>query len=729
MKRIPEVLFLGFVAIFLIFIYRQVIFGDKVAFPTNFLAHFYAPYAAEKFPGWEHGIPNKPIGADQIRFFYPSKSLGYHTWNPYIFAGSPNLANFQSAMFYPFNWLYKFFPQDEVWNLLVIIQPLLAVIFTYLFLRSINLSKVASFLGAFCFGFSGYMITWSQENAVVGQASLWLPLILYGIEKHFSIAVVAWVMSFLAGYFQSTFYITIFSGAYFLYRRKPVTSDKLLMTILGAFTVLPQFIPSLQAFFLSPRPSVNITEIFQKYLLPVTYFINALVPDLYGNPGSYNMARDWSYNETSLYIGTAAIIVAIFGFTKNRFFTAAGIITFLLTINSPITQFLYSLPIPLISTFQPTRIFLITTFCLAVLTAVGLDKINLKSVRKICLVALFVLAVACLYFTFQPPYPAKFVTLKNLVLPAILIIATLGLSFFGQKIFPLAIFGLTVFSQFYFFNKYLVIGEKQFFYPPHPIFEFMQGKLDRYLAIDHNIFPNIPAQFKTYTPEGFDPIFPARYGQLVFAARNGGKLTDQIPRIETTLSELDRTKYEVMASNPARLKLISLLGIKYLFSDKPENIFNSSQFKLIGNFGNWTGFENLFALPRVFLADNFIVETDKQKIFNLIFDPTLDLAKTVILEETVPDFAANSLPGSAQIISYEPERVVINTQSDGQKILFLSDNFYPGWRATTNGQPTKIYRSNYTFRAFPVPSGNHEIIFEYKLDYPGMLKSIRDLKN
>jgi uncharacterized membrane protein YfhO len=46
-------------------------------------------------------------------------------------------------------------------------------------------------------------------------------------------------------------------------------------------------------------------------------------------------------------------------------------------------------------------------------------------------------------------------------------------------------------------------------------------------------------------------------------------------------------------------------------------------------------------------------------------------------------------------------------------LLFLSDTYYPGWQALIDGKPTKIYRTDYTFRSILVPQGNHVVVFVY----------------
>ena len=46
-------------------------------------------------------------------------------------------------------------------------------------------------------------------------------------------------------------------------------------------------------------------------------------------------------------------------------------------------------------------------------------------------------------------------------------------------------------------------------------------------------------------------------------------------------------------------------------------------------------------------------------------------------------------------------------------MLFLSDNYYPGWKAYVDNKEVKIYRANYTFRSIYLPKGDHIITFEY----------------
>lgn len=774
-----------FVLIFLclLFLYREAIFQEKIVFHSNFLAQFYSPWSTQKFEGWERGIPHKPIGIDQIRFFYPGRSFTNRSiekgdiplWNPYIFSGNPHVANFQSAVFYPLNILYLFLPQLTAWSILVFIQPLLAAFFTYLFLRQLSIQKVAAFFGAFAFGFSGFMIVWGQENAVVSQAALWLPLILFGLEGffktkrvwYFLVSVLSIACSFLAGYFQISFYLFILALCYALLRISGKGKDnKLKNTIflvgmfIFAFSLSAiQLFPSIEGFFQSPRPTSSAYYLFDTYLLPVTHALNALAPDIFGNPGVYNFFGRGSYHETVVSIGIIPLLFALLAFSRFkrdllvRFFGLGALISFFLTINSPLTKAFYRLPLPLIPTFLPSRIFIITTFCLSVLSAFGLSfwlknhsrKIS-KSINVIFLALFVILVLAMTYglvlwkfnpkilqplhdFMIRPEIKiderSALAMIRNTVMPLLL----LSLGFILIKLRKwrnIALAGimlLTFLGQFYFLNKYLSLGYPQFLYPRHPVFSFLKQHPFppyRFVAFGQPILGNISTYEQVYSPEGLDPIFSNRYGQLLFAIENNGLITNNIPRIEARFSNLGNE--ESLLDDKRRLRLLSLLGVKYLlYHDDRTSVmtlqerFPEKMFKQVWHGGGWYAFEYLDAFPRAFLVNNIFIEKDSQKIVDNIFDPDFDLKESVILEEKPSDFLKRngSVESFLKIETYEPQKIEMRTETSDSQVLFLSDNYYPGWQAFLDGNATKIYRANYAFRSVIIPEGEHTISFVY----------------
>jgi uncharacterized membrane protein YfhO len=71
------------------------------------------------------------------------------------------------------------------------------------------------------------------------------------------------------------------------------------------------------------------------------------------------------------------------------------------------------------------------------------------------------------------------------------------------------------------------------------------------------------------------------------------------------------------------------------------------------------------------------------------------------------------------IISYEPERVIIEADLASEGYLILTDTYYPGWRAYVDGKESSIIRANLLFRAIRLSAGQHRVEFSYE---PASLK-------
>jgi len=59
-------------------------------------------------------------------------------------------------------------------------------------------------------------------------------------------------------------------------------------------------------------------------------------------------------------------------------------------------------------------------------------------------------------------------------------------------------------------------------------------------------------------------------------------------------------------------------------------------------------------------------------------------------------------------------RVVIEAQMACRGMVILGDSYFPGWRATVDGKPAKIYEANTAIRGVMVDQGKHIIDMRYQ---------------
>ncbi len=134
--------------------------------------------------------------------------------------------------------------------------------------------------------------------------------------------------------------------------------------------------------------------------------------------------------------------------------------------------------------------------------------------------------------------------------------------------------------------------------------------------------------------------------------------------------------------------------------------------------GKWQAYEFLKALPHSFLVGEYELLTKKEDIIRRFYSQDFNPEKKIILEESLPKKIKieTDTEASVKTITYSPLFIELKSNSKTNSLLFLSDVFYPGWKASVDNIPTKIYLANYTFRAIIVPQGFHKIKFTFHPD-------------
>jgi hypothetical protein len=147
--------------------------------------------------------------------------------------------------------------------------------------------------------------------------------------------------------------------------------------------------------------------------------------------------------------------------------------------------------------------------------------------------------------------------------------------------------------------------------------------------------------------------------------------------------------------------LMDLLNVKYVLS------YANKSYGLRGS-----------CLPRAFVVPEAEI-LPKQKVLDRLIDPGFDPLKTVLLEDDGKPLASQMQigsreklsPGKAHITSYRPDEILVATDSEESGYLFLSESYYPGWKAYVDEKPVRIFRGNYLFRVIPLPRGKHRVRF------------------
>jgi hypothetical protein len=764
MKKIFIIIF--FIILNLIY-FRQYFFQNQALFPGNLLVSFFSPYKEEIWPQYPYGVPRKDLlGFDTVRQMYPWRTLTtqliktgqWPLWNPYNFSGSPLLANFQTAIFYPPNLLYLVLPQEHAWNLILIFQVFFACFSFYLFAREIKLSLCASIITSISYAFSGLMAVWLPWN-IYGHIFALLPLNLFLVEKNIKSKKWYWpiflcfTLSFtlFAGHPQMFFLSFLLVSLYCLFgifffkknkkNYKRVILKFIVICILAAILTSPQWLPTLEYYSLASREKFTSEFIYSERLLSYKTLLTFFAPDLFGNPATENFWGEGNYVENTAYVGVVAIFFALFALfhRKNKFITffiTISLIGLLFSLPSPITFLIDKFKIPFFSASISTRFLFWVSFSVCILAGFGIDfyiKENRpqnikKTVLTFALIYLSLfLFLALLIFKANPLTASHFKTsLRNLILPSVVFFSVSTISFVGllfkkhkQKILLFCVIPL-VLDLFYLGNKLSLFCPKDFVFPQTEVFKFLQNQKDysRYAPSPaSNIDSNFATYYKIFSAEGYDTLYPRRYGELVWAA----KTEEYVDDISRTVVLLPQEESE------NKKKLLTLLSAKYiLFKNDlmkgewtPDyNLFPQSDYRLLWQQGKWQVYEFLKALPHSFLVGEYELLTKKEDIIRRFYSQDFNPEKKIILEESLPKKIKieTDTEASVKTITYSPLFIELESNSKTNSLLFLSDVFYPGWKASVDNIPTKIYLANYTFRAIIVPQGFHKIKFTFHPD-------------
>jgi hypothetical protein len=194
------------------------------------------------------------------------------------------------------------------------------------------------------------------------------------------------------------------------------------------------------------------------------------------------------------------------------------------------------------------------------------------------------------------------------------------------------------------------------------------------------------------------------------------RLSEATPPMEALA--YGRTLFNALESYDFRPSLLArLMNIRYvLFSPAQSPVDRRALRRLYT--GEIRIFQYVEQLPRAFIVHQFEVLDDPEAVLRRLVQEGFDPRRTVLLESQPPGSirgpAAGDARGEAEVISYSPERILIEATTEREGFLVLCDTFYPGWKARVDGEPVPQMNADYLFRAVPVPAGSSVVELRYE---------------
>ena len=235
-------------------------------------------------------------------------------------------------------------------------------------------------------------------------------------------------------------------------------------------------------------------------------------------------------------------------------------------------------------------------------------------------------------------------------------------------------------------------------FPPTEAIQFLKQQPGNfrvgglYLAL----MPNTSMVFGLSDVRGYEPVVPWRQATLFNRIEGGYRLNH----------------YAILRS--ADSPLLDLMNVEYMVTDR--ELGGRWQLAFAEKDSPIRVYRNPNVLPRAFMVYQSEYAANAEAALNRLLDKNLDFRTRVILEEAIPQLSADhevSQVEQARIVEYQPERVMIETNTPKDGILVLTDTYVPGWQARVDGQPAQVHVADYAFRGVRVPAGQHRVEFVY----------------
>lgn len=615
------------------------------------------------------------------------RHLRFYHWNQFGSAGSPNLADLGTYYFpnYILKLVSKFsnnFISYRISELYTLAYLVVAGLGFFLFVKTKIKTVWPAFFGALFFISSSYMVYVPWQNYIIGISLL--PWIMITIEKYFSSKRFWWMMlaAFIA--FQQ-------------------------------FAILPQFFMYSMIFvflyFISDAFNFKtIKSLLVFYLLTISYSAIAFLPlQELGESASRTKYFSYSYFNLSansstgiwqlallknniddpmyLYLGGVAIsLIAIYFYTtKSRINWAllgTAVFLFLLTSSGTFSQSIMHLLPGLNSMRSQNRVNEIIIFILIMLLVKAIASYRFNFKRDLIIlgaVAIFIILGYLLKSDFKPG----------------------NSDFLADSLFGLFIFSLALVAR-----SRNIINDR-FAMVIACILILLD--LSRVVQKSRDA-SNVPFQL---TPSGEIAHSEYFWGpNPIYATSNESRIPAENITVPGYNKFLINHNYAAGAFSSTGGDFSPAVLKRYDDYIKVAALVNSNLLSL-ANVNTPQGY-----LPRAFTQNCYRIETSDDSLL-IKMEDTKFTGKDFIYLSEKPEIGDSNIDCQSSLIPIQSiqdkDKINFGTlKNDKPTILFISDNWYPGWNAYIDGKKKNIIRADYTFKAVAVPVGDHNVEFRYE---------------
>jgi hypothetical protein len=175
-----------------------------------------------------------------------------------------------------------------------------------------------------------------------------------------------------------------------------------------------------------------------------------------------------------------------------------------------------------------------------------------------------------------------------------------------------------------------------------------------------------------------------------------------------------------------RSTLADLLGLRFIATGAPieaiDPALKPGDLPLLQRTQDGFLYENRTAVPRLVFATG-VRPANFEEMLRTGAWPALDYRSTVLIEGATAREAAGA--GSVTGVRYRHAAIEAEVVAEAPGYLVLHDPYHPWWAAEVDGEEVPILRANVIFRAVQIPAGRHRVRLAFR-PFSGAWKEVQE---